>query len=167
MKQIALLMLLLFTTKVYSAEPDLEKVKTLFEHSARSSHAAEQLLKLLSPIDSSSAAILICYKGAAEMMQAKYGYNPINKLRRFKKGKKLIEDAVRKEPENIEIRFLRFAIQTNLPPFLNYRSDIEKDKTHLLANLKEIKDKKLKQTISQYLSVSKYCTIEDKARLII
>lgn len=167
MKKIALVMLLLLAVKAYATEPDLEKVKSLFENAAQSSHAADQLLKLLLPIDSSSAAILICYKGAAEMMQAKYGYNPINKLKRFKNGKKFIEAAVRKEPENIEIRFLRFAIQTNLPAFLNYRADIEKDKNYLLAKLKETKNKKLKQTICKYLAVSKHCSAEEKAQLTI
>lgn len=167
MKKVAFLMLLLFATKAYSAEPEIEEVKILFEASAHSKHSADRLLNLLSAIDSSSPPLLICYKGAAEMMQAKYGFNPINKFRRFKKGKILIEEAVKKEPDNIEIRFLRFTIQTNLPAFLNYNDDIKKDKIHLLANLKTTKDKKLKQAIVKYLSSSRYCSTEEKKELVI
>jgi len=155
MKGITLFLLLLFATKVHTAEPDREEVKTLFEASTYSRSSADRLLKLLSKIDHSSAPLLICYKGVAEMMQAKYGFNPINKFRRFKRGKNLIEEAVKKEPDNLEIRFLRFVIQTNLPTFLNYNEHIKDDKTYLLNNLQTTKHKKLKQDFLKYLSSSK------------
>lgn len=155
MKSTAFLILLLIATKTYSAEPEIHEVRSLFEASEHSKTAANQLLKLLSVVNHNSPPILICYKGAAEMMQAKYGFNPVNKFIRFKTGKKLIEDAVKKEPENLEIRFLRFTIQTNLPAFLNYNNDIKEDRAYLLANLKTAKDQKLKQDILNYLSKSK------------
>jgi hypothetical protein len=155
MKGTTLFLLLLFATKVYATDPDMEEVKTLFEASAYSKSSADRLLKLLSKIDHSSAPLLICYKGVAEMMQAKYGFNPINKFRRFKRGKNLIEEAVKKEPDNLEIRFLRFVIQTNLPAFLNYNEQINEDKRFLLNNLQTTKDKKLKQDLLKYLSSPK------------
>ena len=157
--------LLLFATKSYSAEPELREVKSLFETAVHSKASADRLLKILSVIGPSSPPLLICYKGAAEMMRCKYGLNPIHKFSRFKKGKSLIEEAVKKEPDNLEIRFLRFAIQTNIPGFLNYNDDISKDKQFLLANLKTTKDKKLKENILKYLSTSKYCTAEEKKGL--
>lgn len=157
--------LLLFALKTYSAEPELQEVKNLFEASSHSKASADQLLELLNTISHSSPPILICYKGAAEMMQAKYGINPINKFKRFKNGKTLIEEAVKKEPNNMEILFLRFAIQTNLPAFLNYNKDIKKDKKYLLANLKTVKDKKLRQNILIFLSASKHCSEEEKKGL--
>lgn len=155
MKGTSLFLLLLFATKVCATEPDMEEVKTLFEASAYSRSSADRLLKLLSKVDHSSSPVLICYKGVAEMMQAKYGFNPINKFRRFKRGKNLIEEAVKKEPDNLEIRFLRFVIQTNLPAFLNYNEQINEDKRFLLNNLQTTKDKKLKQDFLKYLSSSK------------
>ncbi|MGY0034764.1 hypothetical protein [Pedobacter sp. NJ-S-72] len=155
MKSIVFLILLLFTTKSYSAEPEIQKVKTLFETSAHNKVDANRLLKLLSVVSYTSPPLLICYKGAAEMMQAKHGINPIHKFARFKKGKKFIEEAVKKEPHNLEIRFLRFMIQTNLPAFLKYNDNINEDKKYLLANLETTKDQKLKQDILTYLSNSK------------
>lgn len=152
----------LFVTTSYATEPEIQKVKMLFEASADSKDAANQLLGLLSAVESSSPALLICYKGAAEMMQAKYVFNPLNKFRSFKKGKRLIETAVTKEPDNLEIRFLRFLIQTNLPGFLNYNDHIEQDKRYLIANLKATKDKELKQKVLKYLATSKHCSIAEK-----
>ncbi|WP_316836547.1 hypothetical protein [Pedobacter nutrimenti] len=155
MKGPTFFLLLLFATKVCATEPDMEEVKTLFEASAYSRSSADRLLKLLSKVDHSSPPVLICYKGVAEMMQAKYGFNPVNKFRRFKRGKNLIEEAIKKEPDNPEIRFLRFIIQTNLPAFLNYSEHINEDKKYLLSNLQTTKDKKLKQDFLKYLSSSK------------
>ena len=165
MKAAAFFLLLFFATKSHSAEPELREVKSLFAAAVHNRDSADQLLKILSSVGPSSSPILICYKGAAEMMRCRYGLNPIHKFRRFKKGRILIEEAVKKEPDNLEIRFVRFAIQTNIPAFLNYNDHITKDKKYLLNNVKTIKDKKLKQDILAYLSTSSYCTPAEKKGL--
>ena len=74
MKQVAFLIMMLFVTKTYSAKLEIEELKTLFEAAAYSKASADRFLKLLSTVDHSSTPILICYKGVAEMMQAKYGF---------------------------------------------------------------------------------------------
>ena len=165
MKIASFFLLLLFVTKSYSAEPELQEVKSLFESAVHSKASSDRLLKILSDIGPASPPLLICYKGAAEMMRCRYGFNPIHKFKRFKKGKLLIEEAVKKEPDNPEIRFLRFAIQTNIPAFLNYNNDIKKDKKYLLSNVKTIKDKKLKESILKYMATSEYCSAEEKKGL--
>jgi hypothetical protein len=142
--------------------PDLDRIRQLFAQSATFKASADQLLKTLSDVDESSPPVLICYKGAAEMMQAKYGLNPINKLKRFKKGKLWIEKAVKKDPGNPEVRYLRFAIQTNLPSFLSYDDHIQLDKTFLIDNLTSIKDKELKQNIVNYMANTKYCSTQER-----
>nr|WP_068887161.1 hypothetical protein [Pedobacter panaciterrae] len=162
MKLSVFLIMLLFVTESYAGEPEIQQVKELFEASASSKVSANQLLKLLTEVGPSSSPLLICYSGAAEMMQAKYVFNPLNKFKRFKKGKKLIEEAVKKDPENIEIRFLRFVIQTNLPGFLNYDGHIEQDKSYLMANLKTTGDKKLAKKILDYLYASKHYPLQEK-----
>ncbi|MBC8988142.1 hypothetical protein H9X96_20505 [Pedobacter sp. N36a] len=165
MKKTVFLMFMLLVTSTYAAEPEIQEIKQLFHASAKSKAAADQLLKLLAEVTESSSPLLISYKGAAEMMQAKYAWSPISKFKRFNKGKRLIETAVKKAPDHLEIRFLRLAIQTNLPAFLNYNGDIQNDKSFVLANLKNTKDKTLKQNIVKYLSNSKYCTAEEKKQL--
>lgn len=167
MKATIVFLLVLFATRAYSTEPEILEIRNLFEASANNKASADQLLKLLSGTTQSASPLLICYQGATEMMLAKYAFNPINKLKKFTKGKSLIEEAVKKEPQHLEIRFLRFAIQTNLPAFLNYNDDIQMDKKYLLDNLKTTKDNILKQNIMKYLSTSKYCSAEEKKGLVI
>jgi len=167
MKVAAFFLLLFFAMKTRSAEPELREVKSLFEAAVHSKDSADRLLKILYSVGQSSSPLLICYKGAAEMIRCRYGFNPIHKFSRFKKGRILIEEAVKKEPDNLEIRFVRFAIQTNIPAFLNYNDHITNDKKYLLSNVKKIKDKKLKQDILAYLSTSNYCTAAEKKGLSI
>lgn len=165
MKKTVFLMFMMLFSNIYAAEPEIQEVKQLFQASAKSKTAADQLLKLLAEVTESSSPLLIGYKGAAEMMQAKYAWSPISKVKRFNNGKRLIETAVKKAPDHLEIRFLRLAIQTNLPAFLNYNDEIQNDKKFVLTHLKTTKDKTLKQNIVKYLSTSKYCTAEEKKQL--
>lgn len=67
------------------------------------------------------------YKGAASAMSAGVASGVSDKLSCFNEGKKLLEEAVTKDWYNSEIRFLRFAIQSETPFFLGYRGNVEDD----------------------------------------
>src|SRR5690349_21822843 len=112
------LLFLLVLNSVMPAEPDIATLRRLFYASESSRTAWVKLEEIVKPINHNSKAILLCYRGVSEMMAAKYMINPIVKLKRFKKGKQYIEYAIHKAPDDPEIRFLRFSIQTNLPSFL-------------------------------------------------
>ncbi|AMP98553.1 hypothetical protein AY601_1638 [Pedobacter cryoconitis] len=159
MKTLTLFILFMYGSHSY---PEITELRTLYYESANDKAAAGKLLDLLSNVDDQSSQLLICYKGVAEMMQAKYTMSPISKFRRFKKGKEYIESAVAIDPENLEIRFLRFTIQTNLPSFLGYNDHIIADKTILIKNLDQIHDKPFKQLVINYLFASKNMTEKER-----
>jgi hypothetical protein len=132
---------------------DLDKIRGLYHRAAEIKQDAAQLNQLMLQVDSGSAVpVLICYKGANEIIQAKYSLNPIVKLEKFNKGKELIKKAINRDMLNLEIRFIRYSIQSNLPAFLGYHDDLSKDKQFLLDNTMENKDPKLKEMIFNYLS---------------
>lgn len=85
------------------------------------------------------------YLGASLTVLAKFGFNPFSKIKNFKEGKDLIENAVIKDPRNLEIRYIRLGVQSYVPFFLNYKDDIEKDKAIILDAIKNksFKDKDL------------------------
>lgn len=159
MKIIALFILFMFGNPPY---PELTELRALYYQSATDKAAASKLQEMLSKVDDKSSELLICYKGVAEMMQAKYTLSPISKYRRFIKGKEFIESAVALDPENMEIRFLRFTIQTNLPSFLGYNDQITADKKILIKNLDQIDDQPLKQLVTNYLFTSKHMTEKER-----
>ena len=71
------------------------------------------------------------YFGVATMMQAKVYSNPFTKLSYFNQGKKILEDAIVSAPDNMELRFLRYAVQVKVPAILFYTQWIEQDRTAL------------------------------------
>lgn len=134
-----------------SENPDVSQLRALYYNAASNKDAAFKLARILKTVNKESPAILVCYKGVSEMMQAKYLLNPLTKMNKFINGKRLIENAVKTNPQGVEIRFLRFCMQTNLPDFLGYNAHINKDKIFLMNNLNHIEDTELKQNISAYL----------------
>ncbi|MFP5081811.1 hypothetical protein [Pedobacter sp. JCM 36344] len=146
-------------------EPKVEVVRSLFYEAASNKSAAEKFSRALSEVDNNSSPVLLCYKGVAEMILAKHVFNPFNKLEKFRNGKILIEESIVRDPEDLELRFLRFSIQSNLPGFLGYDEEIFIDKTKLINGYSTIKDTELKSRILSYLSDSKYCSIIELKKL--
>jgi len=133
--------------------PDLHRVRELYRRAPEVKQDALQLDQLLLPVDSAvSAPVLVCYKGASEMIKAKYGLNPLNKLENFNKGKVLITRAFSRDTLNLEMHFIRFSIQSNLPAFLGYHDELDRDKRFLLAYTRSSTDPELQEMISKYLS---------------
>jgi hypothetical protein len=134
---------------------DLSKIRVLYQSAATIKQDAAQLNRMMVQVDTVTAApVMICYKGANEMMQAKYALNPMVKLDKFNKGKQLMQRAFTRDTLNLEIRFIRYSIQSNLPAFLGYHNELEADKRYLLNNTKASKDPELQEMIFNYLSGS-------------
>jgi hypothetical protein len=67
------------------------------------------------------------YKGAALAMYADVADGVSNKFSYFNQGKALLEEAVKEDFYNPEIRFLRYSIQSEVPIFVGYRHAIDED----------------------------------------
>ncbi len=144
---------------------ELSDVRQLYRQAGSSKNDARRLQQLLSKVDSNSSPLLYCYKGASEMIQAKYALNPMNKLARFSSGKSWISRAESRDTSDIEMRFIRFSVQSNLPAFLGYRQDINRDKIFLKEHLKDVDDMELKKMIVNYLNTfSDLTTVERNGR---
>src|ERR1700712_2098874 len=84
----------------------LHQIRVLYHHAAEVKQDAAQLNKLLLHVDSSALPVMVCYKGANEMIQAKYAINPISKLEKFNRGKDLIQKAFGRDTLNLEMHFI-------------------------------------------------------------
>lgn len=131
---------------------DIGKIRQLYINAAGNKQEALQLDQLMVPVDTDSASpLLICYKGANEMIQAKYALSPIVKFKKFNKGKALITKAISRDTLNLEMRFIRYSIQSNLPAFLPFHNELDDDKRFLQKNTNDCKDPDLKNMIFNYL----------------
>ena len=98
---------------------------------------------------------ILGYIGMSFMLKAKYSWLPNDKWNYFNKGKKFLESAILKDPNNIELKFMRFCIQNNTPTFLRYNKDLEKDRGNIFKAFSGILDDDLKLRISNYMKVEK------------
>lgn len=78
----------------------------------------------------------------------------------------MLEEAINADQENMELRFLRFAAQTNAPAMLGYRGEIEEDKKVILGRLPISNDRELKKLVIGYLLNSDYLSLTEKEKLV-
>ena len=148
-------------------ELPIEDVRNLYQQAAVEKSACEKLINHLSSTEVETNPLLFGYKGSATMMMAQYVSNPISKLSNFYKGKNMLDEAIQVDQENMELRFLRFAAQTEAPAMLGYRGEIEQDKKLILNSLPTSNDEALQQLIIGYLVKSEFLDKQEKEKLII
>jgi len=82
---------------------------------------------------------------------SKFSKNIVKKFKYFEEGKKIIEQSIKNDPNNIEIVFLRYLNQINSPWFLNYNQNLSEDRDFLNKNLNFISDPYFKNVIQKIL----------------
>ena len=110
--------------------PELNSVRSSYKKSVYSEKETEILLKSLKNIDE-NIPVLYAYKGALTALSAKFSANPYTKLERVRLGSEMLDMSVIKEPNNIEIRYLRYSIEVNVPTVLPYRTHIKQDESRM------------------------------------
>ena len=143
--------------------PPIDEVRSLYQKSMTSENACKELIDMLEPYKKDP--LYLGYRGCATMVMAKHAFNPFSKLSYFKKGKKMLEEAINTDQYNFELRFLRFTAQTNMPSFLGYNDSIDKDKAFILDSFSLIKDARLEAYMLPSLKESKDLTQSEKEKL--
>lgn len=95
----------------------------------------EKIIKLIKSCNQDKCHKTVPYKAVAIMQQAKYEWSPFQKFHHFLEGKKLLENYIHQNPDDIEGRYTRFLAQKNTPFFLGYKNNMESDKRYILENI--------------------------------
>jgi hypothetical protein len=155
-------LLLILTPFIEVVPTNLEKARMVFEQAEKNE---KQTLVFLRQILHEKNNVLIGYKGALTMVMAKHALSPIKKLSYFNEGKLLLEQAIKQDPTNAELVFLRFSIQCNSPSFLLYNQELYADKALLLREVRCVKDADLKRRIILFLLHSNEVNEQEKLNL--
>lgn len=133
---------------------------------AKSVESKQTALNLLSVLEKQEqSAFVIGYAGATKMIMAKHVFNPITKLNYFNAGKKMLNKAIAKDNNNVELVFLRYATQVSAPSILGYTSNINTDKKKILLGLNNGKvDEQLAKTIISFMKQQEL-TPEEKQQI--
>src|SRR5436190_6706863 len=124
------LTLILFTLDSVAGDISLKYVRLLFEKSVTDETCCKNLIADLNKYNESNTTFS-AYKACATMIMAKHCFNPFKKLSYFNEGKALLEKCISSQPENPEIRYLRFTVQSSAPRFLCYNKSLQEDKDFL------------------------------------
>lgn len=154
MKIVLLSIMLFYGTYCYAQTDFMHNVRSLYQKAATEEKACEKLVNLLESNDAKQHPLLLGYKGSATMMMANYVVNPFTKLSYFEEGKNMLEKAIKDDSENVELRFLRYAAQTNAPSFLGYDEHIASDKEFLLQSADTV-EQPVKKLIESQLNLNK------------
>lgn len=87
-----------------------------------------------------------------------------SKMTYFNKGKKILENAIKSDPDNLELHFLRLTLQVNLPKILAYSQHIDADKQFIIQNFENGNDD-LQDRILDYANETDVFDSEQKTTL--
>lgn len=160
MKISVCLILLLNVIFIQAQNLDLDKIRSEYSKAVSDKKLCKSMISELEKKDVQPTEL--AYLGAFQAVLANHVLNPISKLSSFKKGKNNIEKAIRQNPNETEIRFIRLSIQYSIPKFLGYKSDIDTDKDFILKNFKNIENPNLKKLIRDFFEGSDLITKDEK-----
>lgn len=148
MKKIIIFILLANINYVFSQ--DVKHIRELYLTSYNNKSTCDSLSSYFNLLDKKDNTI-DAYIGANNLLISKFSKNIVKKFKYFEEGKKLIEQAIKNDPKNIEIIFLRYLNQINSPWFLNYNQNLGEDRDFLIKNFNLINDPYFKNVIQKIL----------------
>jgi hypothetical protein len=87
------------------------------------------------------------------------------KIKLFNTGKKMLEESIASDSSNIELRFIRFTIQSNCPKVLRYNKEIPSDKNFILKNYSSLMNVAIKKMIVSFFNQSNSVTDAERQKL--
>lgn len=109
------------------------------------------LSKMNGAYNTTKKPIFLALVGVGNFFQAKHSFNPINKMTYFNRGRKMLDEAVKLDNHNLEIRFLRFISQKKIPRILGYYHNLKEDENFLRLHIHKSDDAELVKEIKRNL----------------
>jgi hypothetical protein len=143
--------LLILLLNLSSYNSDISIIRELYLAAPNSESNCTNFGQKLNNLEDSLSILIRGYKGCFNFIKCKFTTNPIHKFIYFNKGKNLLESAIKEDPESVELKLLRYSIQRNIPSFLFYKDNIEKDFDFVCKNINQIKEKEVQKFITNTL----------------
>ncbi len=157
----------IFFFQTSNSSKTVSDLRYYFSIVSESKANVEKLKQLSSEAKQLNQAVKTGYYASAVMAEAKFKFDPFSKLSAFNNGKKILESCVSADSSLVELRYIRLAIQKNVPSILGYSSNITSDKKFLLNNVSKIKesDTELYSKISAFL-ITQFKLTEPEKKLL-
>ena len=128
---------------------DLEYLRAQYEKAASDKQICELMIAEL--INHADSPVQLAYLGGCQAIWANHTNGILSKLNTFNRGKKNIDQAVRANADNVDIRMIRLSVQQNCPSFLNYNDHIIQDRQYLEQHKSKVRSLVLLRIINSLL----------------
>jgi hypothetical protein len=163
-----ILIIFLFHSVSEAAEPSVNNLRQELFALNQNSGMAPDLLAKLEQIENPSS-LIIAYKAVCEAHIAKVVSNPFEKYSYLQMANKHLSHAIDLDNYNIEIRFLRYAVQVQTPKILGFRRNVGEDKKIIMNSFTSFDwskiDRKVIHYIYDFMMENSECGEYEKARL--
>jgi len=168
MKKHLFLLFLIVSAYSQAQEDNIKELRKKYKAAVNNPQAADSFYKEM-VVSASQDPVVLAYSASSDALMAKNAKAPLKRMSYLKSSNMTFDIAIRKAPQNIEIRFLRFSILEHLPVFLNYKDKLQEDKKTIIANIasseKSGVDKAYRKEIIEYLLNSRKFTAQEKEKL--
>ncbi len=161
---ITLVILLFFSNRAFpNTSKELEELRLSFysaiEDDDNMQNFKAKLTTTFGEYSPKTYPLGIAYWGVFQTLIAKHSFNPYTKLKELKNGLETIQQAINKDENNLEIRFLRFSVLHHIPDFLGYKDEKKEDAKKITELLKNqdysLLDFKFQKGIAEFMIKSK------------
>lgn len=142
-------------------QSDLETLRNSYAKANLSNTNLEAFVNIAEK-QNGSDAVIKGYKAAAQIMEAKIAKQ--NRKAMVKSGATNLENIIKSNPNNIELRLIRLSVQENIPKIVGYRGSLKDDKAFILNNYSK-QNTALKNYIKNFAAQSKTISAEERATL--
>ncbi len=144
----------MINTGLASAPNEINDLRKNYAIAVHDSKLTNQVVAQLKA-NKSNDILIQAYLASFEALKAKHAWNPYDKLNYLKAFDVSMRKLIAQQPDNLEIRFLRFSIQNSLPSFLGLSNHLNEDKSKMFWLLTQKKysnaDQSYFKTIASYL----------------
>ena len=145
--------LILTTLFAHSGTSDLPLVRKAFYEAKVSENTATKWHKTLNK-KANLSPLEYAYMGAFECFLGKHAWSPIEKYRRVSDGLFQINQAVNRDGTDVEIRFIRYTIENEIPRILELSHHLKEDRLILKEYTKQNPQEELTIRINSYFEAS-------------
>ena len=137
--------------KVTNASGDFDHIRKVFHQAVFRSEAVPEYIGLIEAEKNNENPLFTAYLAASMALQARETWNPMSKISYVGKYRQLIKEAIENDMENLEIRFLRYAIEFNLPKLIRSESLMDEDKKQISSGIHEIDSFEVDESFILYI----------------
>ena len=109
----------------------LEIARELFSKLDKGNEFVDSLIKVTSKYKTSP--IMLAYYGAAKTAKANYVSGLFDKYKTAKSGLNILNSSVLKSPKSLEVRFIRYSVELNIPAIMPFTDHTKEDKKFIIA----------------------------------